>query len=116
MRDECGSSGVAHVQQCDAAIAPGAVGHVVADDGVMQGDSVLPRRLFTARFPHARQPPSAHLPRARRIEHVNADQDVIGIAIEKRRSIGVATSDPPHAMQSEPLDTHEADGLRFGRL
>ena len=76
----------------------------------------LPARNLAARCVHAGQPPAPDDLGSGRLLHVDDRQDMVGEALPVARGIGIAPADIPEAMQPEPVDRHEGDLARLGRL
>jgi hypothetical protein len=109
MGDQFRPGFILDIQNRYAPIAPASISHIVSDDGVMQGDASRPVRHLPARGPHARYPPPTDFDGLRGVLQIDDEEHVIGVAVEECRRIGVAISDPPHPMQTQPLDAHEPD-------
>jgi hypothetical protein len=118
VRDHLRVGLVLDVEDDQPAVAPRRISDIAGDERVVEGEAALPGRRLTAGLVHAGDPPAPGFLRVRGIGHVDDEKDVVRVAVEKRRGIGVAVADPPHAMEPQAFDLHEADrtglaGLRY---
>src|SRR5829696_9125577 len=92
---------VAHVEQREAAVTPGAVGDVIGDYGVVQRIAIfagVPGRRFAAGLPHPRQPPTPDLVWSGRVRHIDDHEDVIRKTLELGGDVGVRPAGVPDPM------------------
>lgn len=88
--DQPGLGSILDIQDHYPGVAPGKVGRVAVDDGVMQ---TLPARGIrhgglARRGVHSGQPVPPDFLRSGGIAHVDSDENVVGEAIDQGRSIG----------------------------
>src|SRR6185436_5110371 len=97
---------VGDIDHHHAGVAPGGIGGVAVDDGVMQAEAARagPARRFAVGLVHAGDPPAASFARFRRVRHVDGDEDVVGEAVDQRRGVGPAPAGVPDAVDAAALD------------
>src|SRR5215472_17736260 len=89
VRDKTRLYRIAYIEQRQAAISPGSIGHRPGNNSMMERITLpgVPRGRLSPGVPHTRNPPASHDAWSCRVSHIDNNEDMIGIANERSRRI-----------------------------